>query len=84
MNQASTLINVATLHALQRKLWPSNCCSGVPCGGHAWSYDGLTGQSRIGLPSVQSPTMLTTQRLLWDYVERPQVAQMEDGITTFL
>lgn len=59
------------------------CAANVPCGGHAWSEDGLTwSDTYIG---AFGPNMLVddgskagyTQKL--GYVERPQVAQLVPG-----
>ena len=57
----------------------TNCRAGVPCGGHAWSMDGLS-WSLPYWPAFGTITHYqdnTTAR--WDYVERPQVSQEPDG-----
>ena len=52
-----------------------HCSSGVPCGGHAWSKDGLT----WSIPTIPAfGTIVHYQdgtTVDWDYVERPQVVQ---------
>lgn len=64
------LTNVNTYHA--------RCAQGVPCGGHAWSYDGLTWSNQsIG---AFGPVIRFTNGTYFQgaYAERPQVLQAED------
>ena len=64
------LTNVNTYHA--------RCAAGVPCGGHAWSYDGLTWSNQtIG---AFGPIVRFTNGTYFTgaYAERPQVLQAPD------
>ena len=57
----------------------SNCPATIPCGGHAWSRDGLS-WSKPHIPAFGTVVHFedsTTQ--VFDYVERPQVVQEKDG-----
>ncbi len=68
------LTNVNTFHA--------RCKSGVPCGGHAWSYDGLVWSNlTVGaFGPVVRVVNATADRYIYNaYVERPQVVQAADG-----
>ena len=59
--------------------WHARCAAGVPCGGHAWSLDGLTwSNQKIGAfgPVVR---WLNGSYFQGAYMERPQVLQDEDG-----
>lgn len=57
----------------------SRCAQGVPCGGHAWSYDGLT-FSNLTIGAF-GPVIRFINGSYWRnaYVERPQVLQSNDG-----
>jgi len=64
------LTNVNTFHA--------RCAQGVPCGGHAWSYDGLTWSNQsVG---AFGPVIRFTDGSYFTgaYAERPQVFQAKD------
>jgi len=64
----------------------SHCASGVPCGGHAWSKDGLEWSAPL-IPSFGTIVHYDDgSTVTWDYVERPQIAQEDDGtpLTLFL
>jgi hypothetical protein len=64
----------------------TNCKAGVPCGGHAWSHDGLV-WSRPTIPAYGTIVHYDdNSTVTWDYVERPQVVQDTDGapLTLFL
>lgn len=66
------LTNVNNCHA--------RCAQGVPCGGHAWSRDGLNWSNfTIG---AFGPVITFTNGSVWQtaYVERPQVVQDENGV----
>ena len=57
----------------------TRCAQGVPCGGHAWSTDGLTFSN---LTIGAFGTIITfANGTVWRnaYAERPQVMQAEDG-----
>ena len=57
----------------------SNCPATIPCGGHAWSRDGLS-WSKPHIPAFGTIVHFednTTQ--IFDYVERPQISQDDDG-----
>jgi hypothetical protein len=59
--------------------WHARCPAGVPCGGHAWSYDGLTFSNQsIGAfgPVVR---WQNGSYFVGAYAERPQVLQDTDG-----
>jgi hypothetical protein len=65
------LTNVNTYHA--------RCARGIPCGGHAWSRDGLTWSNQtIG---AFGPVIRFTNGTYFTgaYAERPQVFQAKDG-----
>jgi hypothetical protein len=57
----------------------SRCAQGVPCGGHAWSVDGLT-FSNLTIGAF-GPVIRFANGSYWRnaYVERPQVMQAKDG-----
>jgi len=57
----------------------SRCAQGVPCGGHAWSEDGLT-FSNLTIGAF-GPVIRFLNGSYWRnaYVERPQVLQADDG-----
>lgn len=57
----------------------TRCAQGVPCGGHAWSYDGLT-FSNLTIGAF-GPVIRFQNGSFWynAYVERPQVLQAADG-----
>ena len=57
----------------------TRCAAGVPCGGHAWSEDGLT-FSNLTIGAF-GPIITFANGTVWRnaYVERPQVLQAEDG-----
>ena len=65
------LTNVNTYHA--------RCAAGVPCGGHAWSRDGLTWSNQT--VGAFGPVIRWTNGsyLYGAYAERPQVLQAADG-----
>ena len=53
--------------------------AGVPCGGHSWSTDGLS-WSKPQIPSFGTIVhYVDNTTTTYDYVERPQVVQGEDG-----
>eukprot|EP00038_Savillea_parva_P028253 m.64003 g.64003 ORF g.64003 m.64003 type:complete len:512 (-) comp8194_c0_seq1:645-2180(-) len=55
------------------------CSQGVACGGHAWSYDGITfSDLDIG---AYGPAIPLRNGTVWQnaYIERPQVLQDADG-----
>ena len=57
----------------------SHCKGKVPCGGHAWSRDGLS-WSKPHIPAFGTIVHFednSTQ--VFDYVERPQISQDDDG-----
>jgi hypothetical protein len=56
-----------------------HCQPKVPCGGHAWSKDGLT-WSQPSIPSF-GPIIhyVDNSTTTFDYVERPQIVQEADG-----
>jgi len=57
----------------------SNCAAKVPCGGHLWSEDGLE-WSKPHTPAFGTIVHMadgTTD--VYDYCERPQIAQTPDG-----
>lgn len=57
----------------------SNCRAGIPCGGHAWSMDGLS-WSLPYWPAFGTITHYQDNTSAhWDYVERPQVSQEPNG-----
>ena len=59
--------------------WHARCAAGVPCGGHAWSADGLTWSDQfIG---AFGPVVRWTNGTYFvgAYAERPQVLQDADG-----
>lgn len=55
------------------------CAAGVPCGGHAWSADGLEWSTPVipAFGTVVPYKGYPTQT--YDYVERPQIAQDQAG-----
>jgi hypothetical protein len=57
----------------------ARCAQGVPCGGHAWSLDGLT-FSNLTIGAF-GPVITFANGTVWRtaYVERPQVLQAADG-----
>ena len=60
----------------------SNCHKGIPCGGHAWSQDGLT-WSQPHIPAFGTiihykDNQSQPPAVTYDYVERPQVLQNDD------
>lgn len=57
----------------------ARCAEGVPCGGHAWSVDGLT-FSNLTIGAF-GPVIRFSNGSYWHtaYVERPQVVQARDG-----
>jgi hypothetical protein len=57
----------------------ARCAQGVPCGGHAWSKDGIT-FSNLTIGAF-GPIVTFTNNSIWQmaYVERPQVTQAADG-----
>jgi alpha-L-fucosidase len=65
------LTNVNTYHR--------RCAAGVPCGGHAWSRDGLT-FSNLTIGAF-GPVITFANGTVWTnaYVERPLVTQAADG-----
>jgi hypothetical protein len=59
--------------------WHARCAAGVPCGGHAWSLDGLTWSDQyIGAfgPVVR---WVNGSYFVGAYAERPQILQDADG-----
>lgn len=51
----------------------SNCRPTVPCGGHAWSHDGLS-WSKPKIPAFGTIVhYVDNTTVTYDYVERPQV-----------
>lgn len=63
-----------------------NCGAGIPCGGHAWSRDGLNWSAPFW-PAFGTVTHYVDGRNeTCDYAERPQVTQSDDGtpLTLFL
>jgi hypothetical protein len=62
----------------------TRCAQGVPCGGHAWSRDGLT-FSNLTIGAF-GPIFRLTNGTFWRmaYAERPQVLQGADGTPTAL
>eukprot|EP01060_Flectonema_neradi_P009144 TRINITY_DN16538_c0_g1_i1.p1 TRINITY_DN16538_c0_g1~~TRINITY_DN16538_c0_g1_i1.p1 ORF type:complete len:411 (+),score=44.06 TRINITY_DN16538_c0_g1_i1:54-1235(+) len=63
--------NVNTYH--------KRCLSGVPCGGHSWSRDGISWSTQfIG---AFGPVIHLSNGTVWNnsYIERPQVVQNDDG-----
>ena len=65
--------NVNTFHA--------RCAQGVPCGGHAWSRDGLT-FSNLTIGAF-GPVVTFLNGTEWKnaYAERPLVTMASDGVT---
>lgn len=64
----------------------SHCKSGVPCGGHAWSRDGLSWSAPL-IPAFGTVVHYADgSSRTFDFVERPQIAQEDDGtpLTLFL
>jgi hypothetical protein len=57
----------------------SNCRAGTPCGGHAWSHDGLTWSAPYWPAFGTITHYVDNTTAQWNYVERPQIAQMTDG-----
>jgi len=57
----------------------TNCGVGVPCGGHAWSLDGLTWSAPVWPAFGTITNYVDNSTVVWDYVERPQVVQKDDG-----
>ena len=57
----------------------ARCAAGVPCGGHAWSLDGIT-FSNLTIGAF-GPYIRFANGSSWPtaYVERPQVTQAADG-----
>ena len=57
----------------------TRCAQGVPCGGHAWSYDGIT-FSNLTIGAF-GPVIRFENGSYWRnaYAERPQVTQAADG-----
>ena len=57
----------------------TRCAQGVPCGGHAWSIDGLT-FSNLTIGAF-GPVFRFANGSYWNcaYAERPQVLQAADG-----
>jgi hypothetical protein len=57
----------------------TRCAQGVPCGGHAWSYDGIS-FSNLTIGAF-GPAIRFANGSYWRtaYVERPQVLQAKDG-----
>ena len=64
----------------------SNCASGVPCGGHAWSKNGIDWDAPYWPAFGPIVHYDDNSTIGWDYVERPQVVQDDDGtpLTLFL
>ena len=57
----------------------ARCAQGVPCGGHAWSKDGLT-FSNLTIGAFGPVTRFANGTYSYNaYVERPQVTQAGDG-----
>ena len=65
------LTNVNTYHA--------RCAAGVPCGGHAWSRDGLTWSNQTVGAFGPVVRWLNGSYTHGAYAERPQVLQSADG-----
>lgn len=59
----------------------SNCRSGVPCGGHAWSNDGLSWSKPKILSFGTIVHYEDNSTVTYGYMERPQVALDKDGKT---
>ena len=56
-----------------------HCSAKIPCGGHAWSEDGLT-WSQPHIPAFGTIVHYEDKSTeVYDYVERPQVVQAADG-----
>ena len=59
--------------------WHARCAAGVPCGGHAWSLDGLTWSNQTVGAFGPVVRWLNGSYFQGAYMERPQVLQNEDG-----
>jgi hypothetical protein len=61
--------------------WHKRCAQGVPCGGHAWSPDGLL-WSNLTIGSF-GPVITFANGSTWTnaYVERPLITFAPDGTT---